>query len=426
MKCISAVISLIALCIFVPECLHAQGESAVPFLLIGSAPEGNGMGGTSATQPTQDALATISNPGQLGVFALSNVFSASTYTPRTKWLPQFNIPDLTYGTTAVNIGYNFSDLLSLPFSLSAGVGYSRVHIDLGTFTLTSSSGPTPIGTFTSDETSQSLCAAVGLEYYVRIGIGMNIKRIESNLAPIGTEAEQGSGSAHASATDFGVLLDVPITRIASDLAGISFDIAPNTAPFLDLSFGYVKANVGDKVVYVDAAQGDPLPRTAIAGLGAEIGVSSTAGSSELKLASVRLARQADDLLIVRYPDGSFKYQSGLGDIQFVDNVILGKINEKATVRKGWQVQVAEFLYIRGGSVDGPGLAYATSGYSIGVAGLVKLLGLVSPSLRKESWVEFVGKHLDLQYHSSSYSSTTSPISGTHSAALNLVVKDFAF
>ena len=425
MKCLSGFISLVALCLVVPASLEAQGESAVPFLLISSAPEGNGMGGTSATQPTQDALATISNPGQLGFFTLNNIFGASTYTPRTSWLPQFNIPDLTYGTTAVNIGYNFRDLLSLPFSLSAGVGYSRVHIDLGTFTLTGSSGPTPIGTFQADETSESICTAIGFEYYVRFGIGVNFKRIESNLSPIGTEQEKGNGSAHSSATDFGLLLDVPIARIVSELAGTSFDIAANTAPFLDLSFGYVKANVGDKMVYIDAAQADPLPRTAIAGLGAEFGVSSNAGSSGWKLASFRLAHQADDLLIVRNPDGNSDYQSGLGDIQFVDNVILGKPNGKATVRKGWQVQVAEFLYLRGGSVDGPGLAYSTSGYSICLGGFLNFLGLVSPSLGKDSWVGFVGAHFDLQYHSSKYSDTSSPVDGTSSAALNLVVKGFA-
>jgi hypothetical protein len=154
-------------------------------------------------------------------------------------------------------------------------------------------------------------------------------------------------------------------------------------------------------------------------------LSSNAGSSEWKLASFRLAHQADDLLIVRHPDGSSEYQSGLGDIQFVDNVILGKANSKATVRKGWQVQVAEFLYLRGGSVDGPGLAYSTSGFSICLGGFLKFLGLVSPSLEKASWVDFMGKHFDLQYHSSKYSDTTSPINGTSSAALNLVVKGFA-
>jgi len=386
------------------------------------------MGGTSASQPTRDALAPISNPGQLGYFTLDNIFSASTYTPRTAWLPQYNIDGLTYGTKAVNIGYNVRDLFSLPFSLSAGVGYSEVRIDMGTFTLTNSSGPTPIGTFNSNETSESICAAVGVEYYAKIGVGLNFKRIASNLSPTVTEQGDGGGpgTAHASATDIGVLIDLPVARVASQLAGTSIDIAPNIAPFLDLSFGYVKANVGDKVVYDDEAQADPLPRTAIAGLGVEFGVSSHAGPSEWKLASFRLARQADDLLIVRYASGSSNYQSGLGDLKFVDNVILGKANDKATLRKGWQVGVAEFLYIRGGSVNGPGLVYSTSGYSICLGGLLTLVGFVSPSLGKESWLGFVGDHFDIQYHSCEYGSTTSPISGTSSAALNLVVKGFAF
>jgi hypothetical protein len=127
---------------------------------------------------------------------------------------------------------------------------------------------------------------------------------------------------------------------------------------------------------------------------------------------------------VRHPDGSFDYQSGLGDIQFVDNVILGKTNSKATVRKGWQVQVAEFLYLRGGTVEGPGLAYSTSGYSICLGGILNLLGLVNPSSEKDSWVSFVGDHFDLQYHSNKYDETISPVGGTTSAALNLVVKGF--
>jgi hypothetical protein len=89
------------------------------------------------------------------------------------------------------------------------------------------------------------------------------------------------------------------------------------------------------------------------------------------------------------------------------------------------VQVAEFLYLRGGSVEGPGLAYSTSGYSICLGGVLHLLALVSPSLGKDSWVGFLGEHFDLQYHSSKYDETTSPIGGTTSAALNLVVKGFA-
>jgi hypothetical protein len=419
-------LSILACCLLCFGSVHAQGESAMPFLLIGSSPEANGMASTAATQPTRDALATISNPGQLGMFTLKHLLNASTYAPSTNWFPETGFDGLTYGASAINIGYNFRELLSLPFSLSAGAGYSRVWFDYGTITVTNPGNPAGTGSFDAHETSESICAGIGLEYYVKLGLGFNFKNIESNLSPIGTEQEQGSGQAKVSATDFGMLLDVPLLGIIAGVAETSLDVMPDVSPFLDISFGYVAANHGDKVVYIDPAQADPLPRTATIGMGIELGLTSNAFSPNWKLISFRLARQADDVLVVRYPDGSSDYQTGLGDIDFVDNVILGKTNPKASVRKGWQVQVADVIYLRGGSVVGPGLAYSTSGYSICLGGLMRLLQAAMPGLEKDSWVVFMGEHFDLQYHSSKYDGTTSPIRGTTFASLNLVVKGFAF
>jgi len=416
-----------ALALLSPAVGRAQGETAVPFLLITPSPQGLGMAGTSASQPTTDAFATIANPGQLGIFSLTNLFNASTYAPRTDWIPQFHLPDLTYGVTAINAGYNFRELLSLPFNLSAGIGYSRVSLDLGTFMITNSSGPGVIGYFHSEEHSDSYSFGIGFDYHVRLGLGFNFKNIESRLSPIGTEGEKGAGSASVSATDFGVLLEVPMVKLFTDLSGISLDVAPRISPFLDLSFGYVKANVGDEVSYIDAAQADPLPRTAVAGLGIEAGLMGKSGKSDWKLVSFRLARQADDILVVRHEDGTFEYQSGLGDIGFWDNVVLGKENNKVTMRRGWQVQVAEVLYLRGGTVESPGLSYATSGYSICLGGLMKLIGLITTGpVADESWVGFVADHFDLQFHTATYDETHSPIAGTRSQSLNLVVKGFSF
>lgn len=424
MKKITTIICFVGVSLIYCMTALCQGESAVPFLLIGSSPEGNGMGGSSATTPTTDALATISNPGQLGLFSLRDEFNAGTFAPRTDWLPQFGIRGLNYGATAINAGYNFAELLSLPFSLSAGLGYSRTSINLGTFVVTMPGSPTFLGTFNSNESSEAFSAAIGVEYFARLGIGFNFKRIESNLSPTGIGQPAGTGSAHAPATDFGLLLDVPIAGIISEIAQTRLEIATDISPFLDLSFAYVESNVGGTIVYADAAQPDPLPRTVTAGLSFEVGLHSTAGSSHWKLASFRLARQADDLLVVRKPDGSFDYQSGLGDIQFVDNVILGKLNPRAAIRKGWQLQVAEVFYLRRGSSDNQGLAYSTSGYSICLAGFLKLLGTVSPELGKDSWIGFAAEHFDLQYHSSKYEGTGSPILGTTFASLNLVVRGF--
>ncbi len=415
----------LALAFFIaPVMTLSQGESAVPFLLISPSPETNGMAGAGATLPTTDAIATFSNPGQLGIFSLSDNINATTYAPQTHWLPVFGISNLTYGVSAVNAGYNFRSMLGLPFDLSAGVGYSRVSLDLGTFTTFSPEG---MSTFESKEHCDSYSFGFGADYYVRLGFGFTFKRIVSALAPIGVGAEAGSGTATVNATDFGLLVDVPVVDIISTVSGDSVSLFPNLFPFVDVSMAYVKSNVGGDVRYIAGAQADPLPRTAVAGLGIEAGLTTRAKGSTWKIGSFSLVRQAEDILITRYSDGTFDYKNGLGDIRLWDDIVLGKFNALATLRRGWQLQVAEFVSIRGGSVVSPGLEYSTSGYSICSAGLLKLLIHVVPALDTENrWITFAAEHIDLQFHSASYSEVTSPIDGTSFNSVTIVLKGVPF
>jgi hypothetical protein len=404
------------------------GATAVPFLLIPPAPEGLGMGGGSASVPTTDAIAPLINPGQLGVFSLANLLSASTYLPRSSWLPQYQLPDMSYGVTAVNAGYNFRSLLSLPFDLSVGLGYSRVSLDLGTFNVTSSSGPTVIGTFQAKEYADDYTVGIGLAYYARLGLGYTYKRIVSALSAVGTEQENSAGTGKTSAADIGLLLDVPILRIVSAISGASLDIAPQTAPFLDLSLGLVRDNVGDAMTYVDPAQADPLPRSAVVGLSLGTGITMTSGKTDWSLLAVRVVHQADQVLVTRHNDGTFDYLSGFGDISFWDNVVLGKSNPLVTSRRGWELQVGEFFAWREGTVDAPGFAtYTTSGYSISVGGLMKLFRALHHSPEADgSWWGFAMDHFDLQFHSGKYDQTAGAGESTMAQSLNLVVRHFSF
>ena len=373
------------------------------------------MGGTAATVPSDNALAPLSNPGQLGLFSLNSLFNAETYAPKTQWLPQFHLDGLTYSSEAVNAGINLGSLLELPFSMSAGIGYSKVDLELGEFSVTDETGPVPIGQYQASEKSDNVSAAIGFEYYARVGLGWNFKKIRSEL----------SSSAAANATDFGVLVDVPVMKIASSLADEDFEIAPRVSPLLNLSFSNVRSNVGGEIAYLGAAQGDPLPRTAILGGSIEGGLLLRMGTSDRKLITFTLIRQADDLLVTRYSSGAFSYQSGLGDIAFVHDVILGKTGASVNIRKGWQIQVVEALYVRGGSVDGPGLAYSTAGFSICLRGLARLVALAG-SHPPEPWLQYFVDHFDIQYHYSSYSSLESPIDATTTGSVNLVMDGFLF
>ncbi len=83
-------------------------------------------------------------------------------------------------------------------------------------------------------------------------------------------------------------------------------------PFADLSLGFGINNIGDKIVYVDAAQADPLPRTAREGI-------AVAGGLRLQgweLGGATWSREGEDLLVVRQNNGTWEYQSGFGDLEF--------------------------------------------------------------------------------------------------------------
>jgi len=418
-----AAIAIFLLCVPSNNAAHAQGESAVPFILITSSVDGNGMAGISGTIPSEVATAPIANPAQLGLFSLKDLFSGAVYPSQINWLPEFNIKGLAYTTTGFSAGVNLQNLVSLPFPVSIGLGYSRIRLDLGRFMITNSSGPTPIGSFDAYETSDQFSVGLGFEYLVRIGIGFNTKRIVSRLSPTGTEMEAGTGDARVWASDFGAMVHAPLIDIASALADDRIEMLPGLEPLIDLSFGYVHGNEGGEVRYVDAAMADPLPRKALLGLALDMGLALRVNDVRWRLMSFTLAREAEDLLINRKNDGTFTYQTGMGDLKFFENVIEGKLNDKATVRKGWQVQVGEILFVRGGRVSMPGLRYSTSGLGIHLNGVFRLLDVLMPE-NPQPWVRYIADNFDLQLCTSSYGDTTSPIDGTTFTQLNIVVRQF--
>jgi hypothetical protein len=83
--------TLLAVCIgllVVFEQCSSQGDATLPFLLIPPSAEMNGMGETSVAVFSDDPLAMITNPAQLGMQSLStHVSSGYNY---ANWLPRFH------------------------------------------------------------------------------------------------------------------------------------------------------------------------------------------------------------------------------------------------------------------------------------------------------------------------------------------------
>jgi hypothetical protein len=217
----------------------AQGESAVPFLLI--APDSRASGvGESGTGSVDNVSAIFWNPGALA-FLDGHEISLT----HANWLPQFQLPDLFYDHL------NYRQRID---AIGGTIGASVTYLSLGEFIITGSDSPTERGRFKSYE------YAVTLGYATKatddLGVGINLRFIHSALSPIGAEQEKGNGITSTVSADIAAMwrpevLDVPLIG----------DIGKRFSMGVDLS------NLGPKVTYVDAAQADPLPTNLRLGFG---------------------------------------------------------------------------------------------------------------------------------------------------------------
>lgn len=237
-KLVFGIVVLMGL-MFASDSVHAQGNTAVPFLLISPNSRASGMGETG-TGVADDASAIFWNPAGLA-FQKGTEVSIT----HSKWLPKFQLADLFYDY--LNFKTDIEDFGTL--------GASVTYLNLGTFTQTGEGGPEPIGEFKAFEVAAT--AGVGLKLSEDWGFGVNLRFINSRLSPIGTANEKGNGISYSVSGDLAAMwkpkhLMLPFTDI--DAGG-------------HFSFGVNLSNIGPKVVYIDADQADPLPTQLRLGFG---------------------------------------------------------------------------------------------------------------------------------------------------------------
>jgi hypothetical protein len=388
--------------------------TAVPFLLINQSPEANGQGCTSVSRPTVDPFAINFNPAHLGYSSTQTNVIFSFFPTKTDWLPGLGLNDLTFDAQVISGGINLEEYTSLPLSL--GIAYSRVNLNYGTFNRTSSSGPDIIGTFNAEEHNDAFSVGLGLDIGVRFAMGITFRNINSHLAAPGQGEEQGNGSASGWTHDYGLLVNIPIV----DLVAKNSELMLGIAPVCNLSFGTALTNVGDKLIYIDAAQADPFPRNISLGTSLEFGFQYA--RTNHTLLSFTWSRQSDNLLVGKDSLRSF-YRGGYGDIDFFKNIVQGKRSETIELSQGWQIGIAEIIYIRGGSFVGTGnRSYSTAGLGFQISGFFKLLKDLE--VLESSEVIFITEHFDIRYDQSQYNTTEigHPLDNTNFSSLILIIK----
>lgn len=209
---------------------NAQGEAAVPFLLLAPDSRAGGIG-ESGVAIADNANAVFWNPA--GIAFLDGSEVSLTH---SNWLPQFGL----------DLFYEYATYRQYVPSLNGSIFTSITYMNFGEFVRTSSQSPDPIGTFKSFDAALTLGYATKLTK--SLGVGGNFRLIHSRLTDKATELEQGKGIATT----------------------VSFDIAMLYRPqklYLPLigdfsnrfSFGMNLSNLGPKIYYIDQAQADPIP-----------------------------------------------------------------------------------------------------------------------------------------------------------------------
>jgi hypothetical protein len=178
--------------------------------------------------------------------------------------------------------------------------------------------------------------------------------------------------------------------------------------------------VGGKMTYIDQAQADPLPRSISIGTTIELGLKFIRTGQ--KLLSFTWSRQSDNLLVGRDGSNSF-YRGGFGDIDFFKNIVQGKRTETIDLSQGWQIGIAEIVFIRGGSFVGTGnRSFTTDGLGLHLSGFLKLLrGL---EIEKSNELSFIAGHFDIRYNQSEYKTTerNHPLDNTEFSSFTFIVK----
>lgn len=231
MKKLVIIIAVIPMLLLFNNKAVAQGEAAVPFLLLAPDSRSGGIG-ESGSGLADNSAAIFWNPAGIAFLTGSEVSIT-----HSNWLPQFGLDDLFYDYLTYR---QYID------DIGGSITSSITYMNFGEFIRTDASGPEAIGKF------RSFDAALTIGYATKLhsdwGLGLNFRLIHSRLSDKPTAGEQGSGVA---------------TTVSFDVAAIwrpeELDI-PFIGDFSNrLSIGANLSNIGPKIYYIDQSQADPIP-----------------------------------------------------------------------------------------------------------------------------------------------------------------------
>jgi len=374
--------------------LEAQVETAVELLKISPSPMLNGMGAVGTALPSDDEFAIYYNPAQLA-YSSTVRSAAAQFFPINVKLTDQSKP--AFKASSANIGFRMGGR-SMRTPIILGLGYISAELDRGTVVFEDPPG-NEIERMLSNDYYDAFSVAIGFSYFITLNAGFTYKRISTQTSYFRfPDLSYERLNDKLGAVDYGFLLIVPILRRYKPGPFREERKMTKYQPYLDLSIGYSKANIGDEVNYSNRLPASPLPRSGRLGYGVSLGVYTKIKQTVIQLGSLDWSVQANDLL-VEGSNENFSYQSFIGDISIGRNILQAKGDAKVESHLGYSIELGETLRYSGGYYEGGGMPYSkTSGFAIRTKGLFKLL----KQRYTKTWYSFIVDKMDIRYFNSTY------------------------
>ncbi len=368
----------------VPTDLITQTSTAAPFLLFSPSAVSQGMGQTGVALNNNDAFSSWNNPANTGLNAMNTNVLIGIYPSGKKLYPSI-AEDIAFSNYALNLGYNFGkDGEGLP--LSVGVSYMYQYMNLGQFKKSNGDG-TSSGLYESDESANCITIGAALDYWVKIGLGITYKSVNSYTGIVSSNIVSDKGDrGSADAVDIGLLAIAPLLK-EEKIAG---DFSMN----LNASLGLSLSNFGSKMEYDVLKYKDFLPRSSSFGYGISAELLCDIMDKKYSLFKIDWTAETQDVLI-RAEEFGRHYENAFSDLNFVENVILLNNPNKEYVKYGARLSLFETFHLMTGNTSSPESHFnETGGFGFELGGLLKLCA----SLTGSDALEYISGHCFVGYY----------------------------
>jgi hypothetical protein len=399
----------------------AQGERTIPFSLIPTSSEMNGMGYASVAHVTDNPAALMINPAHLGMQSLDNsiITLCENY---SRFKPLYSEARWTL-SSGVNAGINLRKYWPNIPSISIELSYSNVYVNLGTFPFDLGPDIPPTVIYQSNQLTLSAAA----DYIVRGSLGITYKHISNQNWPTAQEQDPGVGN---DLYDIGLLVEVPFVPLISGIMNQPIPTYNKISPIFNFNIGISENNLGNQAIFsYYKYQAFPFTKFARAGIELYLGLNYVKDNKSWIPVSFKWTIESDDPLEKEDNSGDISYQSGLGDINFFKEVILGKSNKETEKLKGWELNFGEAIYIYGGRfTEDPIIGdhnFTSGGYAISVTGVFKSLAVIQPEVLESKFVRNFINNIGLKFNWSTVNTVdvNSPFNDTNFYSLSFVIKN---